>query len=114
MSKIALKYREQSRFGSFYTGSKSGDSAVCPLTGRLFLICDDSIKILDQKTGQVQHTIEIEADSICSLTLSPDSNHLVCASKLGFLRQYTTTRHWDFFFRLRATSVKRPELGTSD
>jgi len=91
MSRIALKYREQCRFGSFYTGAKSGDSAVCGTSARLFLICDNGVKVLDQKTGQVIYTLEIESDAISAICLSPDGQFLVVASKLGFLRQYTLT-----------------------
>ena len=104
MSRIALKYREKSRFGSFYTGSRRGDSDICTVTGRLFLVCDNGVKILDQKSGQVLHTVEIEADSVCSLALSPDSAYLVCASKLGFLRQYSTT-NFELIRTWRSTHV---------
>ena len=83
MSKVALKYRERQRFGSFYTGSSRGDCALCPRSNRLFLICDESVKVVDATTGQVMGTVQVEADAPSAVALSPDSSILIIASKSG-------------------------------
>ena len=40
--------------------------------------------------GQTIHTISLEGDIVSALSLSPDGTVLVIATKLGFLRQYTS------------------------
>ena len=86
-----MKYREKSRFGSFYTGNSRGHAEVCLRTGRLFFTHGDAVKILDQSNGQTIHTISLEGDIVSALSLSPDGTVLVIATKLGFLRQYTSS-----------------------
>ena len=88
---VPLKYREKSRFGSFYTGNSQGHAEVCLRTGRLFFTHGDAVKILDQSNGQTIHTISLEGDIVSALSLSPDGTVLVIATKLGFLRQYTSS-----------------------
>ena len=70
MSKVPLKFREKSRFGSFYTGSGQCDSDICLKTGRMFFLHGDSVKILDQSTGQILHSISLEESSKIKLFLN--------------------------------------------
>ena len=83
---VLFSFEVESKLEPFYTG---GDLQLSVDGRLLFAACGSTVKVITTETGQTEHSISEEEDTVMCLTVSNDGSILVVGWRSVLIKQYS-------------------------